>query len=318
MAYLSVAQVGAPANILRIYEHLTAEEHSTGHAWYRTAHWEAAALAERHGYPLLSVAGVIAALSPSVRQFALNGRGGSTRAMTRDEIARMLAGAEITAEARAAADRLTLVPGGPCYSSAEALDRLDPRAIADDNVIWTFHSYTPFLLTHQGATWAGDFIPYVTGLPYPPDAVPRAELDAAVAAIRDKIEAEAPWPRRAGLLAYLDEQIAEVESRKKLDALMDTPFEKVAAWARRNGVAAQDITLGEFGMIRQEYGNPHVVPPRYRAAYVRDMIARAEARGFSWSVWSYGGAFGVVEAFGGDRAEPDVLEAIRELPPARR
>ncbi len=67
MAYLSVAQVGAPANILRIYEHLTAEEHSTGHAWYRTAHWEAAALAERHGYPLLSVAGVIAALSPSVQ-----------------------------------------------------------------------------------------------------------------------------------------------------------------------------------------------------------------------------------------------------------
>lgn len=222
------------------------------------------------------------------------------------------------AAARAAAGRLTLVLGGACYSSAEALERLDPRAIADDNVIWTFHSYTPFLLTHQGATWAGDFIPYVTGLPYPLDAVPRAELDAAVAAIRERIEADAPWSRRAGLLAYLDEQIAEVESRDRLDALMDAPFEKVAAWAQRNGVAAQDITLGEFGMIRQEYGNPHVVPPRHRAAYVRDMIARAEARGFSWSLWSYGGAFGVVEAFGGDRAEPDVLEAIRELPPARR
>jgi endoglucanase len=46
--------------------------------------------------------------------------------------------------------------------------RIDPREFPDDNLIWTFHSYEPFLLTHQGATWAGDFIPYVTGLPYPP------------------------------------------------------------------------------------------------------------------------------------------------------
>ena len=78
------------------------------------------------------------------------------------------------AAARASATRLTLVLTGACYSSAEALARIDPKAIPDDNIIWTFHSYEPFLLTHQGATWAGDFIPYVTGLPYPLSAVPRS------------------------------------------------------------------------------------------------------------------------------------------------
>lgn len=67
MAYLSVAQVGAPANILRIYAQLTDDERTAGHAWYRSAHDAAAALAERHGYPLLTVVGVIAALSPSVQ-----------------------------------------------------------------------------------------------------------------------------------------------------------------------------------------------------------------------------------------------------------
>ncbi|RUU42704.1 glycosyl hydrolase, partial [Mesorhizobium sp. M2C.T.Ca.TU.002.02.1.1] len=82
---------------------------------------------------------------------------------------------------------------------------------------------------------------------------------------------------------------------------------------RTNGVKPGNITLGEFGMIRQEYGNSYVMPARYRAAYVRDMIARAEAHGFSWSVWSYGGAFGIVDAFNGDKAEPDVMDAIKSL-----
>lgn len=67
MAYLSVAQVGSAANILHVYEHLTVEERAVGHAWYRVAHCQAAALAKEHGYSLLVVAGVIAALSPSVQ-----------------------------------------------------------------------------------------------------------------------------------------------------------------------------------------------------------------------------------------------------------
>lgn len=60
-------------------------------------------------------------------------------------------------------------------------------------------------------------------------------------------------------------------------------------------------------------GNAYVMPAKYRAAYVRDMIERAEAHGFSWSVWSYGGAFGVVDAFDSDRAEPAVMDMITSL-----
>jgi len=66
-------------------------------------------------------------------------------------------------------------------------------------------------------------------------------------------------------------------------------------------------------MIRQEYGNDHVVPAAQRAAYYRDMIAQAERNGFAWSMWSYGGAFGVVEEFDGRRAEPGVVEMVRKL-----
>lgn len=220
---------------------------------------------------------------------------------------------QLFAAARASATRLTLVLTGGCYSNAASLAKVDPKAIADDNIIWAFHSYDPFLLTHQGATWAGDFIQYVTGLPYPLTAVPKARLDMALDTIRDRIRTEAPWARQSGLLAYLDEQVSAMDTPEKLLGVMDAPFATVDAWARANGVKPQDITLGEFGMIRKEYGNGFVMPAAYRTAYVRDMIARAEAHGFSWSVWSYGGAFGIVDAFDGEKAEPDVMDMIRSL-----
>ncbi len=217
------------------------------------------------------------------------------------------------AAARSSATRLTLVLTGACLSGAEALAKIDPQDYPDDNLVWTFHSYWPFLLTHQGANWAGDFIQYVTGLPYPPHAVPRAELDAALEAIRQKIRSEAPWTRRDGMLAYLDEQIATMDTEEKLDALVDGQFSIVEAWAKEHGIAPENILLGEFGMIRQEYDNPFNMPAASRAAYVKDMIGRAERRGYAWSVWSYGGAFGIVEEFDGREAEPDVMEMIRGL-----
>ncbi|MGX5803276.1 glycoside hydrolase family 5 protein [Bradyrhizobium sp. Arg314] len=220
---------------------------------------------------------------------------------------------QLFAAARASATRLTLVLTGGCYSIAVSLAKVDPKAIPDDNIIWAFHSYDPFLLTHQGATWAGDFIQYVTGLPYPLTAISKARLDMALDTIRGRISAEAPWARQSGMLAYLDEQVATMDSPEKLLAVMEAPFKTVDAWAKANGIKPQDITLGEFGMIRKEYGNRFVMPAAYRAAYVRDMIARAEAHGFSWSVWSYGGAFGIVDAFDGEKAEPDVMNAIRAL-----
>lgn len=151
-------------------------------------------------------------------------------------------------------------------------------------------------MTHQGATGAGDFIRYVTGLPYPLTAVPRARLDVTLETIRERIRAEASWTCRGGMLAYLDEQVASMDTPGKLAGQLDAPFKTVEDWAKANGTKPQDITLGEFGMIRQEYGNAYVMPAEHRAAYVRDMIARAGAHGFSWSVWGYGDAFGIVDA----------------------
>ncbi len=211
--------------------------------------------------------------------------------------------------ARKAAPELTLVLTGGCAGNAEGLTVIDPSRFDDANTIWTFHSYQPFLLTHQGAQWAGDFIRYVTGLSYP--------LDASTPQIRDeirkRIEAEAPLHRRAGMLAYLDEQLALIDTPEKLRAVIDQPLDEVAKWAMDHEIAPERILLGEFGMIRQEYENPFVMPAASRAHYVKDVITAAEAHGFAWAIWGYGGAFGIVESFSGEPAEPDVLDVVRAL-----
>lgn len=221
------------------------------------------------------------------------------------------------AAGRSSATRLTLILSGSCWGSAEGLAVIDPGMIPDNNIIWSFHSYAPFLLTTQGATWAGDFIQYVTGLPYPLDAIARADLDTAVERIRERIRAEAPLTRRNAHLAYLDTLLAEIDTPEKLRAAIASPIDAAAAWAKHYAIPKQNILLGEFGMIRQEYGGDFVMPPAWRAAYYRDMIGLAEAKGFGWSMWSYGGAFGVVESFEGKPAEPDVLDVVRALPASR-
>ena len=219
------------------------------------------------------------------------------------------------AAGRSSATRLTLILSGSCWGGAEGLAAIDPGTIPDKNIIWSFHSYAPFLLTTQGATWAGDFIQYVTGLPYPLDAVSRADLDIVVERIRERIRREAPITRRHAHLAYLDKLLAEIDTPGKLRAALATPFDEVAAWATAHGIPKRDILLGEFGTIRQEYGQNFVMPAKYRAAYYRDMVGLAETHGFAWSMWSYGGAFGVVESFEGKAAEPDVLDMVRALQP---
>ena len=182
--------------------------------------------------------------------------------------------------ARSATSRLTLILSGACWGGSEGLAKLNPKDFADDNVIWSFHSYDPFILTHQGATWTGDFMPHVYGLPFPLHDADRVELDKTLDEIRARITKDAPRARRSGHLAYFDEEVAKIMTRDGLAAAMDRPFTIVSEWEKTNKVDPASIMLGEFGMIRQEYGNPLITPGKTRAAYVKAMAQRAEKAGF--------------------------------------
>lgn len=58
----------------------------------------------------------------------------------------------------------TLIVGASNYNSIYELSRF--VRLADENIIYTFHYYEPFLFTHQGAEWVGDQESTV-GVPFP-------------------------------------------------------------------------------------------------------------------------------------------------------
>ena len=207
---------------------------------------------------------------------------------------------DLHAAARNANPAITLVLTGSCWGSADGLSALDPAAIGDDNTLFVFHSYEPFLVTHQTAGWAGEFVRHLSGIPWPPEALSPDETEAMIAANRAALEAGAPADMRDGLLADFEGAAADLRRPDVLRARMERPFAVAAGWADRHGIARDRILLGEFGMIRQEYAVDFVVPVEWRAAYYRDMTRLAEEHGFAWSMWSFGGAFGLVQGFGGD------------------
>lgn len=60
--------------------------------------------------------------------------------------------------------RRTLIVGASNYNSIYELGRF--VRLPDENIIYTFHFYEPFLFTHQGAEWVGDQMA-TTGVPFP-------------------------------------------------------------------------------------------------------------------------------------------------------
>ena len=71
---------------------------------------------------------------------------------------------EMIAAVRKIDKKRTLIMGASNFNSIYEMSRMMP--FADDNIIYTFHFYEPFLFTHQGAEWVGDQSG-TTGIPFP-------------------------------------------------------------------------------------------------------------------------------------------------------
>jgi len=113
----------------------------------------------------------------------------------------------VTAIRRADLNR-TLIVGASNFNSIYELSRF--VRLADENIIYTFHFYEPFLFTHQGAEWAGDQESTV-GVPFPYNAEkfpiinPKAKntdgeknyneypIDGNELSVRDKLQIVKNW-----------------------------------------------------------------------------------------------------------------------------
>ena len=182
---------------------------------------------------------------------------------------------KLIAGIRAVAPRHTIIATGHRWSGLSELLFLEP--MADPNVIYNFHFYEPMQFTHQGATWAGPFLPFYKNVPYP-------SRPEAVAEILDKISDE---PARLHLMDYGEE---------RWDASrIETEIAMADAWAQKHHV---HLTCNEFGVYRK------FAPAPDRAAWLHDVRVALEKHGIGWTMWDYAGGFAVVDKHD-NRAVPD-------------
>lgn len=202
--------------------------------------------------------------------------------------------------------KLTLIMSGACWGSADGLARLDPRPFADDNIIWSFHSYEPFLLTHQGASWSEGPTQYVDGLRYPPRAKDKAAiLQRALKRIR---AAQLPAATKRQLVKDTRHDIAQYHVPGKATAMLKAPFRTATAWAAKHKIPPRQLLLGEFGAIHQD--SLAAMPTESRAAIMRDIRTLAERNGMAWSTWSWGGSFRITEDEERMHFSPELLDAL--------
>ena len=136
----------------------------------------------------------------------------------------------------------------------------------DDNLIYTFHFYDPFLFTHQGASWADPPMD-IAGVPFPYDASRMPLLP----------------PQLAG--TYIE------------NLYNNYPVEGTAAWVKNQLNIAVAFKLqrqrplwcGEFGAYIPNSSTAD------RARWLQTVRTHLEQNGIAWSMWEYQDGFGVFE-----------------------
>ncbi|MBX7172235.1 MAG: glycoside hydrolase family 5 protein [Pyrinomonadaceae bacterium] len=120
----------------------------------------------------------------------------------------------------------TLIVGFEEWNSRQTMIKSKP--FADDNIIYTFHYYDPFIFTHQGATWAGSGLVELRNIPFPYSS-------------KEKIKV----PKTGG--PWVEGMAASYEKDSNSEKIF-ADLKEAKDWSVKNKVP---IFLGEFGSYNQ-------------------------------------------------------------------
>ena len=165
---------------------------------------------------------------------------------------------------RAIDTKHTIVVGPSGFNSYNELKNMP--VYSDNNLIYTFHFYDPFMFTHQGATWT-DYMQDLANVPFPYNASKMPPTPAS---------AKGTWVESSLNNYKNDGTVAKVKQ------LIDVA---VSFKTSRN----VKIFCGEFGVYIPN--SPHA-----DRVYWYDVVRKyLEERGISWTIWDYQGGFGLFE-----------------------
>lgn len=211
--------------------------------------------------------------------------------------------AELHASARAGAPDIPIILTGACWSQANALASLDPVLIPDSNVIWTFHSYTPYSYTHQAATWGGFPEKYLRDLPYPPSLLSPEQAETIITASIARMQAAEGTADSEGLRKAVLDYLATP------DSAVGDEIARAAQWADDHAIPRSRILMGEFGALHTPDEVPQ--PMEWYLAFLTDKRKAAEDAGIGWGVLSWNGGMGI--SIPGDperRLAPETCRAL--------
>ncbi len=150
---------------------------------------------------------------------------------------------------------IKILIGGVCYNSIGTLSLLDPPY--DENIIYNFHCYEPFLFTHQGAYWVEN-MPQDLLIEYPISTYDLYE--------NSKVPKE--------MLGMFSKH----KDLKQLDiTYLDALFSEAYELAKKRNVA---LYCGEYGVIDN-------APLNSTVKWYHDMHVLFEKYGIGRSCWTY-------------------------------
>jgi endoglucanase len=190
--------------------------------------------------------------------------------------------ARIVEQVRKVAPRHTIIVAAGAWSGLDDLLTMEP--LRDSNVIYNFHFYTPFLFTHQGATWTSELQHHLTRVHYPSYPGSDAELIGLLPEFRQRI------------------QVVRYDEDRWDASRIEAEIAQAASWAADHKVR---LTCNEFGVLRTN------ADPAERAAWLHDVRSSLEAHHIGWTMWDYAGGFAVAPGEPGART-PDMrmLQAL--------
>lgn len=186
---------------------------------------------------------------------------------------------------RTIAPEHTLIVGFHDWNSRQAM--IDSKPFDDDNIIYTFHFYDPFLFTHQGATWSSDGLSDIQGVPFPFDKKVKIETPDS---------AKGKWA--GGLITTYERDSSESKIRNDL--------KEAKKWSAENGVP---IFLGEFGSFTRFAANES------RCRHFTLLYSAFRELEIPNAAWEWDGGFNMFEK-GTGRILPCVREAAGLKPKA--
>ncbi len=171
----------------------------------------------------------------------------------------------------------TIIVGPADWNSYNNLQYMP--GMRDENLIYTFHFYDPFLFTHQGATWTNPSLAPLAGVPFPYDAnlMPTCPNDL-----------EGTWAEGALNVSYATEGTAA-----RVKELID----RAVTFQNERQVP---LLCGEFGVYIPNSD------PNERVNWYELVRTYLEQQGIAWTCWDYTGGFGIFEPNGYDLFEHDL------------